>query len=429
MDDKSNATQAIPGAREGVVEGRREFLRTIVGAAACGAALVSARSALAQDPGGHGSMPPSEVPPPQPPGGMSMPMPPVPLPAGAPPEGSPLYKRFELELRVIQHELVPGVVVHLFGYDGSVPGPTIRVQEGDWVWVDFTNANDEMHTIHWHGLILDYRMDGVPYLTQEPVMRGEKYSYVFRAGPYGTHFYHCHFGTSMHMQGGMYGALIVERADDPVFEKYPYTKDYTLILSSLDTVFVRQQMNVMFSRMKQRDALAARGGLDDLTQGIFTPAAYSGTEMLRAAIADGYTPPYLAARTAVEPARPNFFTINGKSYPATEPIRVRAGEWTRLRFINAGNVGFAMHLHGHDFYHVCTDGSPLPAPVRMNTIRIDPGNTQDVVFLADNPGFWALHDHDVTHTTNNGVYPGGAMTHVEYEGFEGTYKPRVSLDE
>lgn len=92
-----------------------------------------------------------------------MQMAPVALPKGAPPEGSPLYKRFSLELKVIQQELVPGVVTHMMGYDGSVPGPTFRVQEGDWVWVDFTNSTDEMHTIHWHGLILDYRMDGVPY--------------------------------------------------------------------------------------------------------------------------------------------------------------------------------------------------------------------------------------------------------------------------
>lgn len=430
--EKSDTELASPSKGDGapaVAEGRRKFLlKTIVGAAV-GGAVLSARTAMAQARDGMAAMDlspeamPAKV-------GKAMPMgAAVPLPKGAPPEGSSLYKRFAIELKVIQQELVPGVVVHMFGYDGAVPGPTFRVQEGDWVWVDFTNANDEMHTIHWHGLILDYRMDGVPYLGQDPVMRGERYRYVFRAEPYGTHFYHCHFGTSMHMQAGMYGAFIVERSDDPVHAQYPYTQDYTLMLSSIDTVFVRRQMNAMFARMKQRDVLAARGALDERTQAVFTPVLFSGKEKLRRAIANGYTPPYMPARAIAEPARPNFFTINGKAYPSTEPIRVREGEWTRLRFINAGNVGFSMHLHGHDFYWVCSDGAPLPAPIRLNTIRIDPGNTQDVVFLADNPGIWALHDHEVTHTTNNGVYPGGAMTHVEYEGFKGTYQPQVSLDE
>ncbi len=407
-----------------VLEDRRAFLTTIVGAAVGGAALLSARPVMAQASDGAMVMPPGAT---TPTTGMSLG--PAPLPKGAPPEGSPLYKRFALELKVIQHEIVPGIVVHMLGYDGSVPGPTFRVQEGDWVWVDFTNVNDEMHTIHWHGLIVDQRMDGVPYLTQDPVMRGESYRYVFRAGPYGTHFYHCHFGTSMHMQAGMYGAFIVERKDDPVFEQHPYTQDYVLILSSIDTAFVRRQLNAMFSRMRQRDVLSARGGLDERTQGVFDPGVSAGEAAVRRAMATGWVPPYMTARTAFEPPRPNFFTINGKSYPSTEPIVVRKGEWTRVRFINAGNVGFSMHLHGHDFIHVCSDGAPLLAPVRLNTIRVDPGSTQDIVFLADNPGLWALHDHDVTHTTNNGVYPGGAMTHVSYEGFQSSYQPKVSLDE
>lgn len=408
-------------------DGRRSFLKTVVGAVA-GGAVLSARAASAGEHDGMPGMKAMPGPAASPGASMAgMAMGPAPLPAGAPPEGSSLYKRFALELKVIQHELVPGIVTHMFGYDGSVPGPTFRVQEGDWVWVDFLNSTDEMHTIHWHGFILDYRMDGVPFLTQAPVMRGGRYRYVFQAKPYGTHFYHCHFGTSMHMQAGMYGAFIVERPDDPVYAKYPYTQDYTLILSSIDTVFVRRQINAMFARMRQRDALEARGALDDRTQAVFKSLA--GPKSLRNAIAAGYVPPYATARAAAEPPRPNFFTINGKSYPATEPIRVREGEWTRVRFINAGNVGFSMHLHGHDFYWVCSDGAPLPAPVRLNTIRIEPGSTQDIVFLADNPGYWAFHDHEVTHTTNNGVYPGGAMTEVEYEGFAGTYKPSVSLDE
>jgi FtsP/CotA-like multicopper oxidase with cupredoxin domain len=255
-------------------------------------------------------------------------------------------------------------------------------------------------------------------------MRGESYRYVFRARPYGTHFYHCHFGTSLHMQAGMYGAFIVERPDDPVRVRYPYTQDYALILSSVDTAFLREQLNSMFARMRQRDALAARGALDLRTQ-----SRYASLAELRRDVAQGGVPPYLVARAAPRLPTPNFFTINGKSYPATEAIRVKEGEWTRLRFMNAGNVSFSMHLHGHDFYHVCTDGAPLPAPVRMSTIPVVPGRTEDIVFLADNPGFWALHDHDVTHTTNNGIYPGGAMTEVEYEGFQGGYRPSVSLDE
>lgn len=356
-------------------------------------------------------------------GGHSMAAPP-PLPRGAPPPGSPLYKKFAMELKVVQHELVPGFFTHMMAYNGQIPAPTIRVNEGDWVWVDFTNASDEMHTIHWHGLILEYRHDGVPYVTQDPIMRGEKYTYVFQAKPYGTHFYHCHFGTVMHMQSGMYGAIIVESPDDPIRRRFPYTQDYVQVLSSIDTVYVREQMNEMFSRMRQRDALMMRNALDLKTQDRF-----ASLKDLIAAVKRGYVPPYLRSRTSPEAPNPNFFLINGRAYPSTEVLRVKEGEWIRIRFVNAGNVSHSMHIHGHDFFHVCSDGAPLPAPIRGNTVVVAPGRTEDVVFYADNPGFWMLHDHDVTHTLNNGLYPGGAMTHIEYEGFKGTYQPSVSLDE
>jgi FtsP/CotA-like multicopper oxidase with cupredoxin domain len=404
---------------------RRGFLKTMLGSGVAAAVGLVTRQAHAQV-ASPAAMPGMDMPPTTPAAGMEgMAMgAEVPLPDGAPPADSPLYHRYRLDLRVVRHELVPGVVAHMMGYNGQVPAPTIRVNEGDWVWVDFINSSDEMHTIHWHGLIVPYRMDGVPSLTQDPVMRGGRYRYVFQAKPYGTHFYHCHFGTSMHMQAGMYGAFIVERPDDPIRARYPYTQDHVLVLSSIDTGFVREQMNSMFARMRQRDVLMARGRLGLRIQARFRSLA----ELVRA-IADGYVPPYALARVAPAAPEPNFFTVNGKSYPATEPIRVREGEWTRLRFINAGNVVFNFHLHGHDFLHVCDDGNPLPMPVQMNTIVVAPGKTQDVVFLANNPGFWALHDHDVTHTTNNGVYPGGAMTHVDYEGFRGSYTPEISLDE
>ena len=412
--------------------GRRTFLQIVSGSLAAGAASAWARRAAAQDVVTTQPSPDmTSMPPPTGPAAVSagampgMPMTAAaPLPRNAPPPGSPLYKKFNLDLKVVQHEIVPGYAVHMMAYNGQVPAPTIRVNEGDWVWIDFTNSSDEMHTIHWHGLILDYRHDGVPYVTQDPVMRGEKYAYVFQAKPYGTHFYHCHFGTSLHMQAGMYGAFIVERADDPIRAKFPYTQDYTYVLSSIDPLAVREQMNAMFARMRQRDTLMKRGTLDLITQNRFTDF-----KALVKAVASGYVPPYLRSRTNPRPADPTFFLMNGVAAPATEPIIVKEGEWTRIRFINAGNAWHSLHMHGHDFEHVCSDGSPLPAPVRGNTLVLAPGKTEDIVLFADNPGFWAVHDHDVTRTLNNGVYPGGAITHIQYEGFNGTYTPSISLDE
>ena len=94
---------------------------------------------------------------------------------------------------------------------------------------------------------------------------------------------------------------------------------------------------------------------------------------------------------------------------------IKKGENIRVRLINAGMIVHNMHLHGHDFWHVCTDGSPLAAPVRMNTVPVFPGSTVDIIIQGTNPGNWHFHDHSDISTTNNGQFPGGMMTMLMYE--------------
>jgi FtsP/CotA-like multicopper oxidase with cupredoxin domain len=137
---------------------------------------------------------------------------------------------------------------------------------------------------------------------------------------------------------------------------------------------------------------------------------------LRKAIAGGYVPPYVAANTGpAMKVNPNFFTINGKSYPSTEPLYIRENEFIRVRLIGAGADSHYMHLHGHDFWHVFQDGSPLANPIRRNTILVYPGSTSDIIIHGTNPGMWHFHDHSDKGTTNNGVFPGGMMTMLMYE--------------
>ena len=132
-------------------------------------------------------------------------------------------------------------------FRSSYPGPEIRVPEGDWVQVNFTNRTSEYHTIHWHGIILPNEMDGVPNGTQWGVGKDQTFRYLFRAQPAGTHFYHCHNMTTLHVQAGMFGALIIEPKADPIKEMFPYDREYTLLLSEVDTVMVERQMNDMRS--------------------------------------------------------------------------------------------------------------------------------------------------------------------------------------
>lgn len=265
--------------------------------------------------------------------GMAMPGDWPPMPEGAPTSDAE-YQSIDIDVQIAEHEIVPGFSIHTLAFNGAVPGPVIRAQQGQWMKVRFQNRTDLNHTIHWHGLTVPYAMDGVPFVTQPPVMPGQEYIYRFRAEPYGTHFYHCHWGTVLHMQSGMYGAFIVESPDDPILATHGYEREYTLVFSAVDTNFMRTELNNMLQRMTRRMRLMAEGRLDS-----WTSSHFDTLDDMLAAMERGFVPPYMRSRRSrAELPNPDFFTINGKSYPATEPLRIRRGEKIRVRLANAGTV-------------------------------------------------------------------------------------------
>ena len=117
-------------------------------------------------------------------------------------------KVFEVTAREVQWEVEPGVKRTAFAYNGVVPGPTIRVTEGDRVRVILKNQLPESTSIHFHGLITPNAMDGVPFITQLPVKPGQVFTYEFVARPAGTHMYHSHHGPDQ-ITKGLLGAFIV----------------------------------------------------------------------------------------------------------------------------------------------------------------------------------------------------------------------------
>jgi FtsP/CotA-like multicopper oxidase with cupredoxin domain len=320
-------------------------------------------------------------------------------------------KEFELYIDITQHELAPDMRVHILAFNDQLPGPEIRVNQGDKVRVVFKNKTELNHTIHWHGLHVPWRMDGVPYVTQMPVMPEQEFVYEFTAEPYGTHFYHCHWGTLLHMQSGMFGSLIIENADDPIKKQFPYEREYTLVYSAHDTNFIRMELNGMLERMKERMYLMRNGRFNNERFALFD----SKKELLES-IGKGYQPPYtLNRRAPSELPQPNWFTVNGKSYPSTPNLYIKEGETIRVRLANAGTEEHFLHLHGHDFWLVCDDGLPVPQPWQMNTLRLSPGKTLDIIIEGKNRGLWTFHDHDTRRVTNNGLYPGGNLMVLAYE--------------
>jgi FtsP/CotA-like multicopper oxidase with cupredoxin domain len=245
--------------------------------------------------------------------------------------GQPLQPRlvggvkvFDVTAREVQWEVEPGMKRAAFAFNGQVPGPTIRVTEGDRVRVILKNELSESTSIHFHGLIVPNAMDGVPFLTQPPVKPGQTFTYDFVARPVGSHMYHAHYGDEQ-VTKGLLGAFIVEPKDKSTEPKVD--QDYVLVLN------------------------------------------------------DG----------------PLGFTLNGKSFPATQPIVLKQGQRLRIRYMNEGYLIHPMHLHGLPQRVIAKDGYRLAQPYTVDTINVAPGERYDVLVEATEVGAWAFHCHILSH--------------------------------
>lgn len=259
--------------------------------------------------------------------------------------------------------LVDKQAFHTFSFNGQTPGPLLHVQEGDDVVVDVENQTTLPHTIHWHGLLQhdNWRMDGVPDTTQPAIAPGETFTYRFKADPPGTMWYHCHVNVNEHVaMRGMWGPLIIDPKNPLPVEK-EVTKDYVMMFSSWVSNWADKP---------------GQGGIP-------------GDE-------------------------PDFFTINGKAFPDTQPLRITKGDVVRIRLIGAGDEVHSIHIHGHVFEIFAKDGHPLPAPIKADTVLFGPGERYDLILRADNPGIWMVHDHIDRHTVNGKSPMGGIMTTIEY---------------
>ncbi|WP_219845440.1 multicopper oxidase domain-containing protein, partial [Paenibacillus sp. AR247] len=124
------------------------------------------------------------------------------------------FKVFRLEADIFKWNILPNRSVDAYGFNGQVPGPQIRVNEGDRVQIQVTNHLPEPTSVHWHGLILDNAMDGAGDITQKPIQPGETYTYTFDAIQSGMYFYHSHYAPDRQQSLGLYGMLIIDPKDD-----------------------------------------------------------------------------------------------------------------------------------------------------------------------------------------------------------------------
>jgi plastocyanin len=349
-----------------------------------------------------------------------------------------------------------------------VPGPEIRVKEGDTVIIHLLNPNGLSHTIHLHGGLIPWEDDGVDYLTQFPVRTGEEYTYTYRNLKAGTYWYHCHVDGAHHIDFGMYGAFIVEERNPTV----KYDRDYVVMLDEFDSCHVHGNTDpvrtpndpdsgqessadvvgqsdcyyrFLMDNLAQNQAVTNTGQVVNGTipQGVkdtYCPAMVAAMANVpepyrsNALVAAGCQPPH-SHGTPPPQQQPrqwwyethplynptyNTFVINGKAFPDTPVFPVREGEVVRFRIINAGSFVHTWHPHGHTMEVITKDGYPLAGgPQKMDTLAIAPGERYDYVMRMDNPGLWMIHDQIGHYTVNDNVHPGGMVACFAYHGFEG----------
>jgi FtsP/CotA-like multicopper oxidase with cupredoxin domain len=138
-------------------------------------------------------------------------------------------REFDLTCDKVRWEITPGVFADGHSYNGQIPGPIIRVTEGERVRVRVKNNLDQTTGAHWHGQRVTNNMDGVPFLTQPTIKPGETFTYEFTANPFGSHMYHSHHNATEQVGKGMLGPLLVMPKDPTVDPKYD--KDELLILN------------------------------------------------------------------------------------------------------------------------------------------------------------------------------------------------------
>ncbi len=321
--------------------------------------------------------------------------------------------KYTFVISIGEWNVLPDVKVKSLMINNTIPGPTIEVTEGDIVEVKVINKTPLPHTIHWHGLEVPNDQDGVPYVTQDPIEWGESFTYRFVAKPAGTHFWHCHWSTLLHISGGMYGALIIHHKDKnkSLNGKYNVKKDITLLVDSIDPEWQTKMLNMMIKMHKKEKE----------------EKTFSTVKEYKEAIKAGYKSPYLKG---IPKPEYKYHLINGHSYPLIKPIITKVGEAVRIRIINVGNIPHYFHFHGMQLLVVAVDGNTLKSPYYVNTVPSFPGQTIDVIMRPQIKGWWAVHDHAEWGSTNNGHFPGGTVFLIgvaDEKGFISNYRPKISL--
>jgi FtsP/CotA-like multicopper oxidase with cupredoxin domain len=275
---------------------------------------------------------------------------------------------YTLRIGPVSLEIAPGKTIKTSGYNGTVPGPLLRLREGKPVTINVINDAGYPDIVHWHGLYLPALQDGATEEGSPIIPMGQSHIYSFTPKPAGTRWYHSHAMAMTDLTrstySGEFGFLIVEPAAG---EPGRYDREVLLAARRWEGSWV---------------------SIQDLRKG---PPPDNGLEVM-----------YQSA------------TLGERMLGHGEPIRVRRGERVLFRLLNASaTMGVALALPGHRFSVIALDGNPVPTPASVDVLQLDVAERADVIVEMNNPGVWVFGSiDDMDRTMGMGVV-------IEYENEKG----------
>ena len=277
----------------------------------------------------------------------------------APAGGQDVAKtEFNLKIEPVIVELAPNRVVSTIGYNGTSPGPLLRMKEGVPVTINVTNNTDVPELVHFHGLLIPSDVDGAEEEGTPAVPPRGTRSYKFTPTPAGTRWYHTH---TMAMEDlhrgsftGMFGFLVVEGGKNPGV----YDQEHYLALRDWEPYFTNTLMDT-----------------DDLDP--------IGAQPEKPAVLNTGQPGLEVTS--------DIYSINDKALGAGEPIRVTPGQRVLFHFLNASAIeNRHLALPGHKFNVIALDGNPVPTPAAVDVLMLGPGERIDAWVEMNQPGVWIL---------------------------------------
>lgn len=268
---------------------------------------------------------------------------------------------FALRISSVNLEIAPGKIIKTTGYNGSAPGPILRVSEGEPVTVDVQNNTSIAEVVHWHGLFIPSDVDGSTEEGTPPVPPHGSHRYTFTPRPSGTRWYHTHVTAGRDLKRatytGQFGFFYIQPKSDPA----PFDAEVFLALHGWDPYF--------------SSGGDEEGGLE---------VAYK------------------------------HYSINSRALGHGEPIRVKQGQRVMFRILNANaTLKHSIGLAGHKFTIVALDGNPVPQPREMEAIDLGTAERVDAIVTMNQPGVWILGE------TDDRIRNAGMGVVVEYAGRTG----------